>query len=91
VLRINGTEEAVRKLTLEPGARQEVTFSIARNNADTYAIDVNGLSGSFVVRETPASVPPSPSTINWWLIAGITAGVVVVVTLVCSVLRRAWY
>jgi hypothetical protein len=58
--KINGTEEAVQKLTVAPGTGETVTFTTSRSAAATYRVDVNGLTGSFVVKAAPAkSQPPT--------------------------------
>jgi hypothetical protein len=89
-LRINGAEEVIKQLTLDPGASQKVSFSVTRNDAATYEVDVNGLTGSFAVQGKSSSSPLSPKSVNWWLIASITAGVVIAVTSVLLVVRREW-
>jgi len=101
VLKINGIVETDRDVTLDSGARQQVSFSITRNVAGTYTIDVNGLTDSFTVKaeEAPAASPPtisvsSPPTppFNWPLIAGIIAGVIIVAGLIVflSARRKTW-
>jgi hypothetical protein len=49
ILRINGAIEDRRIVTLAVGAAQELKFYTVKNIPGTYNIDVNGLSGSFVV------------------------------------------
>ncbi|MFC1905015.1 CARDB domain-containing protein, partial [Chloroflexota bacterium] len=46
-------------ITLAGGASQEVTFTMSQDAAGSYTVDVNGLSGSFIVKEgvTPAPTP----------------------------------
>ena len=101
VLKINGLVETSREVTLESGARQRVSFSITRNVADTYTVDVNGLTDSFTVKaeEAPATSPPAISVscpptapFNWSLIVGIIAGVIVVAGLIVflSIRRKPW-
>ncbi|MBN1177198.1 MAG: hypothetical protein JXA51_05920, partial [Dehalococcoidales bacterium] len=101
VLKINGIVETDSEVTLNSGARQQVSSSISRNIAGTYNVDVNGLTDSFTVRveEAPATSPPaisvsSPPTapFNWRLIVGIIAGVIIVAGLVVflSTRRETW-
>ncbi|MFC2021610.1 carboxypeptidase regulatory-like domain-containing protein [Chloroflexota bacterium] len=59
-LKINGVEEDRKEVTLfDVGVSQKVRFSIAKNIAGTYDVDINGLVGVFVVEEA-AVAPPSP-------------------------------
>ncbi len=65
-----------------------MSFSIAKSIAETYDVNINGLAGSFVVKEaviTPLLEPseePLPTqpvkVINWWLIGAIIAAIVVI-------------
>ncbi|MFC2044202.1 hypothetical protein ACFLT8_03285, partial [Chloroflexota bacterium] len=97
VLKINGSEESRRRLMFDPDLGLEVGFSIAENLTGTYEVDVNGLVGSFVVKEAvikPVSVLPEVplleriSKLNWWLISGIIAAVAVISIVVWWVTLR---
>jgi len=85
-LKVNGAVEATKGVTLNAGASGEVAFTTAKDVAGTYSVDIDGLKGSFAVREKPAppeeippeEVPPVKAPINWPLIGGIIGGVVVV-------------
>lgn len=62
VLKIGGKVETIKEITVAAGGSKQVTFSIRKDVAGTYSIDVNGLIGSFKVREAVApSAPPSPA------------------------------
>lgn len=61
VLKINGIEEARKEVTLGAGASQKVSFSIVKNIAETYEVDINGLVGSFAVKEAAVTPLPAPS------------------------------
>ena len=63
-LKINGEVETTKEVTLNAGASEEVTFATAKDVPGSYSVDVQGLSGSFTVREKPAPppVPPLPPT-----------------------------
>jgi len=74
VLRIDGVVEKSKGITLDAGAGAPVTFNVSKDTAGTYSVDVNGLTGSFTVKEVAAPVKP----INWPLIGGIIAAVVVI-------------
>jgi hypothetical protein len=93
ILKINGVAEADREVAVIAGASEQVSFSIARDTAGTYSVDVNGLTGAFVVKEKPVSpvtpVEPTPAKpINWWLIGGIIAAVAIVAFILFLLRRR---
>jgi hypothetical protein len=50
-LRINEVLEATQEVTLGGGSSQKVTFTTARDTAGVFAVDVDGQSGSFIVKE----------------------------------------
>lgn len=87
VLNINGVKEDENSVTLDAGQSQEVSFSVSRDKSDSYAVAVDGLSGSFTVVE-PEEVPPVKPAVNWPLIGGIIGAVVVVVLLVIFLVVR---
>jgi len=83
VLKINGVKEAEQTITVAAGESQDVSFSVAREEADSYAVTVDGLSGSFTVvappeeQEEEEELPIEPPALNWPLIGGIIGGVIV--------------
>jgi len=86
-LKIDGAVVEEKEVTLARGASREVVFHTAKDTPGTYAVDVNGLSGSFAVGEIlpmPPAPPPVPlkpppvAPINWWLIGGIIAAVIII-------------
>jgi hypothetical protein len=70
VQKINGVKEAEKSVALGAGRSQEVSFSVTREEAGSYTVTVDGLSGQLTV------MPPRP--VNWPLIGGVIGGVVVV-------------
>ncbi|GAI67810.1 unnamed protein product, partial [marine sediment metagenome] len=76
VLKIDKVKEAEETVTIAAGESQEVSFSVTREEAGSYAVAVDGWSGSFTV-----VLPIEPPGVNWPLIGGIIAAVVVVVGL----------
>jgi len=58
-LKINNLVVAIKYITLDGGASQEVTFTTVKDVVGTYAVDVDGLSGIFTVKAAPA--PPKPA------------------------------
>jgi len=106
-LKIDGVAVEEKEVTLAGGVNQKVAFTTAKNIAATYIVAVNGLSGSFVVKKKvppgveegippmPPAPPPAPSPlvppVNWWLIGGIIAAVIIVgVVIWFIVTRRLW-
>lgn len=74
VLKINGVKEAEKSVTVAAGGSETVSFPVTKEEAATYDVAVNGLSGSFTV--IAPAVPPKPA-INWLLIGGIIGAVVI--------------
>jgi len=95
-LKIDDVAEATEEITLDAGASQEITFTTFKDVAGSYLIDVNGLSGTFVVKEKPAAPPPPPSPplsppaepINWGLLGSILAGCVIIFIAILLVAAR---
>jgi hypothetical protein len=49
-LKVDEVAVATQEVTVDGGASQEVTFTTTKDAAGTYAVDVNGLADTFVVR-----------------------------------------
>jgi uncharacterized membrane protein len=80
-LKINGATEATKKVTLAGGQTTEVTFSVVRDVAGSYQVDIDGQTGSFTVAKAPLA---------WWI--WLIVGLVVVAAIVGVVIwrRRAY-
>jgi hypothetical protein len=91
ILKVNGTLDATRKVTVGPSSSSVVTFAVTRSAAGSYAIDVNGSTASFTVavpEPTPTSLPqqvtPVPSveqprsSNTLWLVIGLVVGVALI-------------
>jgi hypothetical protein len=66
-LMINEGVTAVEELSLAGHASQQVTFTLKPHNAGSYAVDVNGLSATLVVREAARpeeEQPPSEELVT---------------------------
>jgi hypothetical protein len=63
-LRINGTIEGNKIITLSPGTTEEVNFFAVEDIAGLYTVDVNGLSGSFLVREMDNGRPSKKNSMR---------------------------
>jgi hypothetical protein len=87
-LKIDGVVETTKKVTVAAGGSQPVSFSVSRDEAGTYKVALDGLSGAFVVA-TPAPPPVAPPVAppgpNWALFGGIIAAVVLVSVLLVAV------
>ena len=59
-LRIDDVIEDSISITLAAGATEQVKFTTVRYVAGVYIVDVNGLLGSFVLREADKGRPPRP-------------------------------
>lgn len=82
ILKVNGVVEAESEVALDASTSGQVSFSISKDVAGTYLVNVNGLTGSFEVKPEPVvpvtPVEPTPAKpTNWWLIGGIIAAVMV--------------
>jgi len=83
-LKIDNVAVTTKDVTLAGGASQKVTFTTSKDVVGTYTVNVDGLSGTFTVKEAP---PPPPPPINWWLIGGIIAACIIIGVVVWQVLR----
>ena len=62
-LKINDAIVDSISLTLDPGEDQIVSFSIAKETAGTYTVQLAGLEGTFIITEPTEPVPPeAPAT-----------------------------
>jgi len=76
ILEINGIAEATEEVTLDAGASTDVAFTTQKDVPGIYMVEVDGLSGSFTVREEVAPTTPSapeepPSRVNWAILGPI--------------------
>jgi len=83
ILKINGVVEETKEITLAGDASKAVAFTTSRDKAGNYSVDVDGLAGSFTAKEValppaPPTAPPEVKAMNWWLINGIIAGVIII-------------
>jgi len=60
-LKIDDVVETSKEVSIDAGASQEVTFTVSKDVAKTYSVDVNGLGGTFVVTEETEVPPASPA------------------------------
>jgi hypothetical protein len=82
-LKIDSVVIDTKEISLAAGASEKVTFTTQAKAAGTYTVNVNGLADVFTVK------PSAPvSVINWWLIGGIIAGVVMLAVIIGLTVRR---
>jgi len=79
-LKLDGEVVDTKGVTLASGASETVSFTVTKDVAGTYSVEVDGLSDSFMVA--------SEAGANWALIGGIIGGVIVVATIVAVILLR---
>ena len=66
LLTLNGKTIATQQVTLNGGKSQIITFNAPGNLPGTYRVQIGNLTGQFV----------SGLWINWWLISGLVAGLI---------------
>jgi len=87
VLKINGVKEAEKSVIVAAGSSQTASFSVSKEEAGSYSVTVDGLSGSFTVIAplVPAPAPPvapppappvvppptAPTGVNWAILGPI--------------------
>ncbi|MDH5696743.1 MAG: hypothetical protein OEZ00_09145, partial [Dehalococcoidia bacterium] len=100
ILKIDGVAEATKQIVLDAGASREVSFTISKDASGVYQVNIDGLGGSFVVKGKPTPAPAPPPTppapqakpaVNWPVLGGIIAAVVLVGLLIFFLVRRRAY
>ena len=99
-MKVGDSVVATEDVTVAGGASQKVTFTIAKYVAGTYAVNVDRLTGTFVVKAAPPSSPspsPLPPTVplpapaklfSGWLIGGICAALVALAVVIWLIVAR---
>ena len=97
VLKINGLIENTQEITVPAGVSRDINFDVTKDVAGTYQVDINGLTGSFIVTKnstttmttTQITTTPGPvKTANSMRVLAIGLGAVVVVGLLIYLLIR---
>ena len=83
VLKLNDEAVDRKTITLSAGESQTLTFTVTKDAAGTYTIDVNGLTGSLVVSK------PMTQALIWGLVGGGVCLVLVAVGVILVRRRRA--
>jgi hypothetical protein len=87
-LEIDGTTAEKREVTLAGGASETVIFTTVPDEAGTYLINVDNLSGSLTVRETEPIAAETPARPAWWVNGGILAAIGVSIAVPLAVRRH---
>ena len=78
VFKIEGEVETMRGITVTAGATKTASFTVVKDKSGIYQLEVDGLKGSFVVKEVIVPLPPPPSTPwilrHYWIILIGTVG-----------------
>ena len=74
---INGVTEATRDASLAASETKTINFTVAKNDAGAYTVEINGLKGTFTVA----------GAVQWVLIAEIIGGVFVL-GIIILIIRR---
>ena len=80
ILKIDNVVVTTKDVTLAGGASQMVTFTTSQDIVGNYVVNVDSLSGTFVVK----------AAMNWWLIGGVIACTVIIGVIISRVVRRRW-
>jgi hypothetical protein len=68
-LKVNGITQSTKEVSVAAGTTSIVNFTVAEDAVGRYQVEIAGLTGEFVVARPP-------SKINWWLIEGIIAAII---------------
>lgn len=79
-LKVDEAVEATKDVTLDGGASTAVTFTVKKDKAGTYDVEIDGLKGKLIVKEAP------PTLITW--LPYIVVAVVIIVAIVFFILKR---
>ncbi len=89
-LKINGVIAETEEITLAGGVGETMTFTTSQDEAGTYLVAINELTGSFVVKETstPPIIPVPEGRFNSWLTGVIITAVVLAIVIPLVYRRR---
>jgi hypothetical protein len=85
VLKIDNIIIQAKNLVLAAGESQDAVFTVTKDTAGIYKIDVNGQSGTLTIKAAPSKAPFLFK--NWWILAVIVI-VVALVTVIMVTSRR---
>jgi hypothetical protein len=94
---IDSTIEAGKNVSIQAGETKPVAFTVTRGAEGTYQVRLDRLSDRFSITKLPGEEEVAPpvrppevpaKAINWGLIGGIIAGVIIIGAVIWLVLRR---
>jgi len=84
---IDDVTKATREVTLEGNQSVTISFLVTGDKTGTYNVDVNGVTGVFVVRELQGIHIP----FHWWIIGGGIIVAILAVTVIWLFIRSRSY
>jgi PGF-pre-PGF domain-containing protein len=78
-LKLDGATEATKEVKLAAGASSTVSFTVKKDKAGTYNVELAGLPGKYTVSE------PTPWTL---MVVGVVVGLIIIGVVVWLLLRR---
>ena len=87
-LKINHAIEKTEEVTLASGTSQEVPFVVSKDSAGTYEVQIDDLTGEFMVDPTAEGAEDDTSWYLWIAVA-VVGGILIVGVTVVLVLRRS--
>ena len=76
ILKIDDVVEATEVITVAGHASEIVIFTTSRDIVGTYSVTIDGVAGTFEVRETSGPPPHAQIPINWWILSGVIVAVI---------------
>jgi hypothetical protein len=86
VLKLNNNIIATKDLALAAGESQNATFTTTPNTAGTYTVDINGQSGTLIVKAASSNKPFILR--NWWILVIILVVVALITIVAISTIRK---
>jgi hypothetical protein len=92
ILKVNGAIAETREVSLVGGTSETITFITSQGESGAYSIEVNGLPGSFTVKEGASppivAIPAPPDERNWWLNRSVIIAIVAAIAIPLAI--RWW-
>lgn len=85
-LKIDAAVVETKQVTLDGATSEAITFTTTIDDAGTYSVTIDGLTGTFEVKE--AASPPPPEEVRRWRIAIIITAVTIAIVVPLVMRRR---